>query len=419
VRKWVKGRRLLSDDVFLTRGGSLRLACLMAGIALLVGLTGCSSAVPGDPASATSGATPAASATAGATTSAPTGSPRSARPAFAPYVDTSVTVPDLAVLAAQTGLKHVVLAFVVAQNGACVPAWDGTDPLDSLKAPIEAFRAAGGSVTIATGGADGTYLENACGTAADLAGAYTKILDATGTNLLDIDVEHDVQINKVIDALSRVQRARGTDITLTLPVDLAGLGPGQLGLVKRAAATNLAITVNVMDMDFHANGDWGRAMVAAAQTMLGQLRKVYPKRTEAEQNRMLGITIMIGRNDNGVITQPRAARLQRDGAEGLPVHRTARCLQRSDVRLSCTPPAGRQQPAGRDLRLPTSSPRQLTGSGGRLPVRAGNAGPSRPSSVTAEPGHLRSGTSRVGRQGASGPVAGCWCRSSTTTSCRR
>ena len=91
--------------------------------------------------------------------------------------------------------------------------------------PSTLFRAAGGSVTIATGGAEGTYLENACGSAADLAAAYTKILDATGTNLLDIDIEHDVQIDKVIDALGQVQRARGTDITLTLPVDLAVSAP--------------------------------------------------------------------------------------------------------------------------------------------------------------------------------------------------
>ncbi len=285
----------------------------MAGTALLLGLTGCSSAVPGEPASATSPTTtsgPVTSHSAPATRSAPP----AARPAFGPYVDTSVPLPNLAALAAQTGLKHVVLAFVVAGDGECDPAWSRTDPLDSLKAPIDAFSAAGGSVTIATGGADGTYIENACPSAADLAAAYTKILDATGTNLLDIDIEHDVQIDKVIDALSRVQRARGTDITLTLPVDLAGLGPGQLRLVQRAAAVNLAITVNIMDMDFHADGDWGRAMVAAAQTMLGQLRKVYPKASEAEQNRRLGITIMIGRNDNGVITQPRDAQTVLDFA---------------------------------------------------------------------------------------------------------
>jgi chitinase len=238
-----------------------------------------------------------------------------ARPAFGAYLDISVSTPDLASLAGQTGLKHVILSFVLAKNGGCEPAWGGTDPLDTPKASIDAFHAAGGSVTIATGGADGPYLEKACGSAADLADAYTKILDATGTNLLDIDVEHDVQIDKVIDALQRVHRARGTDITLTLPVDLAGLGPGQLDLVRRAAATNLAVTVNIMDMDFHAKGNWGKAMVAAAETMLSQLRKVYPTASEADRSRKLGITIMIGRNDNGVITQPADAQTVLDFAK--------------------------------------------------------------------------------------------------------
>jgi chitinase len=288
-----------------------RATSLVAGVTLMLAMAACSSATPAAPASAPSSAA----------TPTPTRSAPPARPAFGAYLDISVSTPDLAALATQTGLKHVILSFVLAKDGSCDPAWGGTDPLDTPKASIDAFHAAGGSVTIATGGADGTYLEKACGSAADLAGAYTKILDATGTNLLDIDVEHDVQIDKVIDALSQVQRARGTDITLTLPVDLAGLGPGQLDLVRRAAAKNLAVTVNVMDMDFHADGNWGKAMVAAAETMLGQLRKVYPKASEAERSRKLGITIMIGRNDNGVVTQPADAKTVLDFAESRGIGR--------------------------------------------------------------------------------------------------
>jgi len=263
--------------------------CLVVGLALL-GPAACSAALPGAAVPTPRSAAPAP--------------PPSARPAFGAYLDPSVSMPNLSAMAEQTGLKHVVLSFVLAKGNACDPAWSGTEPLDSLKADIDLFRAAGGSVTIATGGADGAYVENTCGSAADLAAAYTKVLDATGTNLLDIDIEQDVQIDKVIDALGQVHRARGTDITLTLPVDLEGLGPGQLNLVKRAAQTNLPITVNIMDMDFDASGNWGTALVRAAKAMLAQLRKVYPKATDAEQYRRLSITIMIGRNDNGVITQP-------------------------------------------------------------------------------------------------------------------
>ena len=263
--------------------------CLVAGLALL-GAAACSATVPG----------------AAAPTPAPTagpGAPPPPRPAFAAYLDAEMSFPDLATLSGQTGLKHVVLSFVVAKDGACEPAWGGSEPMDSLKGSIESFRRAGGSVTVATGGAEGAYLENVCANPADLAAAYAKILDGTGTNLLDVDIEQNVQIDKVIDALGLVQRARGTDITLTLPTELDGLGPGQLNLVKKAAATKVDLTVNIMDMNLDTRGDFGTAMVKAAQTVLAQLRKVYPNDTKAEQYRRLGITMMIGRNDTGPITQ--------------------------------------------------------------------------------------------------------------------
>lgn len=262
-----------------------RLLWLLTGLALLVGLTACSTAIAGSPASATSSA--------------------AARPAFGPYLDVSIPArPDLAAVAKQVGLKHVTLAFALAGGGRCEPAWGGNQPVDALKGELDAFRAAGGSVSAATGGAAGTYLENACGSAADLAGAYEKLLDATGTNLLDVDIETGVDAGKVVDALSQVQRKRGTDVTFTLPVDLGGLPAVSLDLVRRAAAANITLTVNAMDMNFRTGGNWGQAMVDAAQATLDQLRTIYPNASEAVQNRTLSITVMVGRNDVGVLTQP-------------------------------------------------------------------------------------------------------------------
>ncbi len=261
-----------------------RLIGFFVGLAMVTGLTACSTTVPGAPVAATSSA--------------------AARPAFGPYLDISVKQPDLAAVAKQTGLKHVNLAFALSNNGACDPAWGGTQPVDALKAQVDAFKAAGGSVSAATGGAVGSYLENVCGSATDLAGAYQKLLDGTGTNLLDVDIETGIDAAKVVDALSQVQRSRGTDITLTLPVDLGGLPAPSLDLVQRAAAANVTVTVNIMDMNFKTGGNWGQAMVDAAQATLDQLRKVYPNASEAVQNRTLAITVMVGRNDVGVITQP-------------------------------------------------------------------------------------------------------------------
>jgi chitinase len=278
-----------------------RLVPFFVGLALVLGLTACSTTVAGAPAAATSS--------------------EAARPAFGPYLDISVQQPDLAAVAKQTGLKHVNLAFALSSNGACEPAWGGTQPVDALKAQIDAFKAAGGSVSAATGGAVGSYLENACGSAADLAGAYEKLLDGAGTNLLDVDIETGIDAGKVVDALSQVQRTRGTDITLTLPVDLGGLPAPALDLVQRSAAANVTVTVNIMDMNFKTGGNWGQAMVDAAQATLDQLRKVYPNASEAVQNRTLAITVMVGRNDVGVITQPDDAQKVIDFAKSRGVGR--------------------------------------------------------------------------------------------------
>ncbi len=278
-----------------------RLFGVLIGLALLA-MTACSATVPGAPTAAT-------------------GAPAAARPAFGPYLDVSVKQPDLVAVAKQTGMKHVNLAFALALNGACEPGWGGNQQINALKPQIDAFRAAGGSVSVATGGAVGTYLENACATAGDLAGAYLKLLDTTGTNLLDVDVETGVDTAKVVEALGQVQRARGTDITFTLPVDLGGLPAERLDLVQKAAAANIPVTVNIMDMNFKTGGNWGQAMVDAAQATLDQLRKVYPNASEAVQNRTLSITVMIGRNDVGVITQPDDAQKVIDFAKSRGVGR--------------------------------------------------------------------------------------------------
>jgi hypothetical protein len=257
-----------------------RLAALLLSLAVL---TGCSQVVSGSPVQS-------------AQITGPVG--------FAPYVDISVKRPDLAQVAAATGVKHVALAFALAGPNGCEPTWGGTLAVDDpqLLAEVAAFRKAGGDVTVATGGAVGSYIENACGTPAELAGAYGKLLDTMGTNRLDVDIEAPVDADRIAEALSQVQLSRGTAITLTLPIDLAGLPAPALDLVRKVAARGVQMTVNGMDMNFRTGGDWGQAMVDAAQATLDQLRLVYPDGSEASQNRTLGLTVMIGRNDVGVIT---------------------------------------------------------------------------------------------------------------------
>ncbi len=256
---------------------------LVVLLALVLMVTGCSKVVTGSPVAA-------AQVTGGV--------------GFTPYVDISVKRPDLAQVAAASGLKNVALAFALNGPDGCDPKWGGTLAADDpdLKASVDALRKAGGDVTVATGGAVGKYIENSCGSAAELAGAYGTLLDAMGTNRLDVDIEAPVNADLIADALSQLQRARGTAVTLTLPIDLAGLPAPALDLVRKVAAKGVQMTVNGMDMNFRTGGDWGQAMVDAGQATLDQLRQVYPDGSEATQNRTLGLTVMIGRNDAGPVT---------------------------------------------------------------------------------------------------------------------
>ena len=73
----------------------------------------------------------------------------------------------------------LTLAFILS-HGACNPEWDGRRPLlgGVDEAAIEATRAAGGDVVVSFGGWSGKKLGNSCKTAAALASAYQKVIDA-------------------------------------------------------------------------------------------------------------------------------------------------------------------------------------------------------------------------------------------------
>jgi len=62
-------------------------------------------------------------------------------------------------------------------------------------------------------------------------------------------------------------------------------------------------------MNFGYSGDWGDAMVAAANATLAQIkREVWPSKSDAQLRAMFGVTPMIGRNDSGMITTQAHAR---------------------------------------------------------------------------------------------------------------
>ncbi|WP_063765431.1 carbohydrate binding domain-containing protein [Nonomuraea candida] len=240
-------------------------------------------------------------------TTPPTGDIR-----YAPYIDITMPTPSLAGTASATGVKNYTLAFALGDSSGCNPAWGGTIPIADLRIvdDVKALQAQGGQVVVATGGAMGPYLEHVCGSAAALAGAYKKVLDTVGTNHLDVDVEASIDVNKVNTALKQLQSERGTVVSYTLRVQGQdyGVDPFSLQILQDAAAKGLDVIVNPMLMNFGYTGNWGDAMIAAAQATLGQMKGVWPAKSDAQLKRMLGVTPMIGKNDTGMTTTQADAR---------------------------------------------------------------------------------------------------------------
>ncbi|MFC5831340.1 carbohydrate binding domain-containing protein [Nonomuraea insulae] len=230
----------------------------------------------------------------------------------APYIDITMPTPSLAGAANATGVKNYTLAFALGDSSGCNPSWGGTIPINDSRIvnDIKALQAQGGQVIVASGGALGPYLEHACGSVAALIGAYKKVLDTVGTNHLDVDVEAAIDVNKVNTALKQLQSERGTVVSYTLRIQGQdyGVDPFSLQILQDAAAKGLNVVVNPMLMNFGYTGNWGDAMIAAAQATLNQMKGVWPGRTDAQLKRSLGVTPMIGKNDTGMTTTQADAR---------------------------------------------------------------------------------------------------------------
>ncbi|MET9634166.1 cellulose binding domain-containing protein [Lentzea sp. NPDC006480] len=251
--------------------------------------------------------------------------PGSAR--VAPYIDITMAKPSLMDVANATGQKHFTLAFALGSSAGCDPAWGGTVPLNDSRivSDAKALKAAGGSVIVATGGAMGPYLEHVCSSADALYNAYVKVLDAVGSNSIDVDVEATIDQKTVNAALKKLQASRGTTVSYTMRIQGQdyGMDPYSVEVLKDAAAQGVTVLVNPMLMNFGYTGNWGDAMVNAATATLGQMRAIWPSKSDAQLKALLGLTPMIGRNDTGPTTTQADARKVVDYAKANHVGRIA------------------------------------------------------------------------------------------------
>jgi hypothetical protein len=260
---------------------------------------------------------PTATATARPSVSAPAPKPSASKPApraggiaVAPYVDMGLLSnsngPTLAQMAASSGIKSFTLAFV--NSAGCKASWfNAFDPRTRpFGDQIDALRKQGGDVKISFGGATGTELAIACTDVNALAAEYQAVVDAYKLKFIDLDVEgaavaDKASVDRRSKALAALQKRNpGLKVSLTLPVLPEGLTQDGLNVVKSArdAGVNLDL-VNIMAMDYgRAQQDYGDLAIQAARSTAGQLKGLFPNLSNAQVFRMIGVTPMLGKNDD-------------------------------------------------------------------------------------------------------------------------
>jgi len=210
-------------------------------------------------------------------------------------------------MASAGNLRNFTLAFV--NSYGCKASWFGSyDPRAGwAKDQIDAVRARGGDVKISFGGANGIELAQACQTPQQVATEYQAVVDAYHLRYIDLDIEgaavaDPASVNRRSQALKLLQAARpDVRVSLTLPVLPEGLTADGLNVVRSARDAGVSLDlVNVMAMDYQRAGkDYGDFAVQAAQSTYNQLKGLYPSRTPAQLWRMVGVTPMLGKNDDG------------------------------------------------------------------------------------------------------------------------
>jgi hypothetical protein len=239
------------------------------------------------------------------TTRPPTPPPAGAVP-VAPYIDMgSWPTPLLSQVASASGVRSYTLAFITAS--ACKAMWfNAYDPRTGWQLDeITRIRAAGGDVKISFGGASGIELAQACTDVTALTAEYQAVVSAYGLRYIDFDIEgsasaEPASIARRNQAMARLQAANpNLRISLTLPALPEGLTADGLNVVRTArdAGVNIDL-VNIMAMDYYRAGDYGDFAVQAANNTFAQLKSLYPTRTDAQVWRMLGVTPMLGVNDD-------------------------------------------------------------------------------------------------------------------------
>ncbi|RKE22356.1 glycosyl hydrolase family 18 protein [Streptomyces sp. TLI_171] len=239
---------------------------------------------------------------------------------FAPYFE-AWTGESPAALAAQSGAKHLTMAFLqAATKGSCTALWNGDTSMPVSNAvfgaDIATIRAGGGDVIPSFGGytADntGTEIADSCTDVNQIAGQFENLITTYDISRIDLDIEDNSltntagidRRNKAIKLVEDWAAANGRSIqfSYTLPTTTSGLASSGLAVLKNAVTNNARIdVVNMMTFDYYDNAshDMAADTQTSAQGLYNQLAKLYPTKTSAQLWNMIGITEMLGIDDFG------------------------------------------------------------------------------------------------------------------------
>ena len=209
------------------------------------------------------------------------------------------------------GLESATLAFAIT-NGSCALNQDLLNKLSDARTYI----GAGGQVIISFGGQNGVYAEIACKDDNQLFTMLDKLIIDSGTRRIDWDVEGHQLLD--VDGTARRTRvllrlqAKYPDLytSFTLPGWLRGLDNNSMNLLTTTVAAGVRISmVNVMTMTFGLENlrtmvvpsTVAQASIMTFRAAATQLASIYPNKTQAQLHAMMGMTPMIGKNDDSSV----------------------------------------------------------------------------------------------------------------------
>jgi chitinase len=207
------------------------------------------------------------------------------------------------------GMNSAILSFAVT-NGNCALVPDLTNKLPDARKFVES----GGRLLISFGGANGVYAEVACRDDDQLFSLMENLMRDSNNRRFDFDIEgHQLKdvgaTARRARVLARLQ-AKYPDlyISFSLPGWLLGFNPDSINLLNTTVAAGVRIDmVNVMAQSFGVSNlrtmvpsnSVGEASLMTFRAAANQMTSIFRNKTQSQLYAMMGITPMIGKNDDG------------------------------------------------------------------------------------------------------------------------